>query len=66
MIQDRMEQGDDIKVYKQLGKKVDWGSIKALKLMQVFCRLAKRLKKREFIFRGIDVEQSKGMNIEYF
>jgi hypothetical protein len=43
VIQDQHEWGDDIAVYKWLGKKVKWGGIEGSKLVWVFHKIAKSL-----------------------
>ena len=43
VIQDQIEWGDEIEVYKWLGKKVKWGGIEVSKLVQVFYKISNSL-----------------------
>jgi hypothetical protein len=40
VVQDQVMWNDDIAVYKWLGKKVEWGRIEVLKLIQIFYKRA--------------------------
>ena len=43
MIRDQHEWGDDIAVYKWLGKRIEWGGIEGSRLVWMFHRIARAL-----------------------